>query len=253
MFAVALFAAGLLMLSRGGTTTHSATATQAQSSHMLPLIGEQEWGMWHPGQRNTSFPTTRTSFRVGQIITVPGAVSIRVDSIDRNWQPQPWQRSPFPVGGQDDASGKEVILVHFTLTNLNSEPIGYSDQYFSLVRANGHEQRVAALAELTGDQYGSFGHTSPWLFPGATAHTFVPFLVNSGEQPRLFVFYWAHLKPNTATASRPSRGYTPIVIGVARVAVALTGPQAAQATTTSTVTFAPDSTFTVRSTDIYSH
>ncbi len=253
VIAIALFAAGLFMLSRGGGMVHSTPASQANSSRLLSLIGEQGWGMWRARQLNASFPTTRTAFRVGQTITVPGYVSIRVDGVDRNWQPQPWQQSPAPVGGQDDVSGKEVILVHFTLTNLSTEPIGYSDQYFSLVRANGHEQRVAALAELTGDQYGSFGHTSPWLFPGASAHTFVPFLVNPGEQPRLFVFYWSHLKPNTQISSKNPRGTKPLSSGVARVAIALTGLQASQATTAGSVTFVPNTTFTVRSTDVYSH
>jgi len=252
VIALALFAAGFFMLSRGGMA-HSTPASQANSSRLLSLIGEQEWGMWHAWQLNVSFPTTQAAFRAGQTITVPNYVSIRVDGVDRNWQPQPWQQSPAPVGGQDDASGKEVILVHFTLTNLSTEPIGYSDQFFSLVRANGHEQRVAALAELGGDQYGSFGHTSPWLFPGASAHTFVPFLVNPGEQPRFFVFYWSQLKPNTQTSGKNPRGIKPLSSGVARITFALTGLQVPQVTAAASVSFVPNTTFTVRSTDVYSH
>jgi len=222
-----------------------------------PLVEESEWGMWHKGDVAQSFPTRQHPYSIGQTISVPNYVSIRVDSVDRNWTPQPWQASPFPVGFQDDAHGKEVILVRFTITNLSHTTMNYSDHYFSLGRANGHEQRVAALAELTGDQYGSFGRPTPWLLPGVTVHTFVPLLVNPGEQPRQFVLSWQTIDPThvtTVTATNGKEIVTPAYVKVARIPIALSAPfsQGSQTPPVSSVTFVPDTTFKVADADVYS-
>lgn len=181
---LSLLVIGIFLFLIGKVSANAASQNSAVSQLASTLIPESGWEMWHKGYIGQSFPTTLHPYEVGQTVTVPKNVSIRVDSVARNWTPQPWQVSPYPVGYQDDAKGKEVILVRFTITNLSEVPLGYTDHYFSLVRANGHEQRIATLAELTSDQYGSFDQTSPWLEPGATVHTFVPFLVNPGDPHR---------------------------------------------------------------------
>lgn len=130
----------------------------------------------------------------------------------------------------------------------------YSDLYFSLVRANGREQRVAALNELPGDQYGSFGAT-PWLLPGVTKHTFVPFLVNPGEQPKEFVFYRYTVQyPAQSTTSKAPVG-KPHWTGIARIPFALSAAHpgvASPASTAANITFAPVGTFVVTSGAVYS-
>ncbi len=240
----------LLFLSHARTSTGSSAKitvpARPASQKIGPLVPESQWGRWHKGDLGQTFPTTTHSLVPGQTITVPNFVSIRVDSVDRNWTPQPWQLSPSASGYQDDAAGKEVILVRFTIENLSKTPVMYSDSYFSLMRANGHEQRVAELNELTGDQYGSFGHTSPWLEPGALVHTFVPFLVNPGEQPKQFVLTWKTIDPTKSSQSGTER--LPSYLHIARIPIALS----ASTTPGSSVTFVPDATFTVTTADVYS-
>lgn len=181
----------------------------------------------------------------GQTIIVPNYVSVRVDSVERKWTPQPWQVSPYPSGFQDDATGKEVILVRFTIQNLSKTPIMYLDDYFSLVRANGREQRVATLNELTGDQYGGFAQT-PWLKPGALVHTFVPFLVSPGEQPQQFMLTWRPIDPTKSI--QVGRETLPAYMNIARIPIVLT----ASIVPGSTVTFVSNTTFKVTAADVYS-
>ncbi|HLG62574.1 MAG TPA: hypothetical protein VKY19_11615 [Ktedonosporobacter sp.] len=246
----------LLLIGNLSANAASQSASAPSSQKIGPLIPESEWGMWHKGNVAQSFPTTQRPYTIGQTVTVPNYVSIRVDGVDRNWTPQPWQVPPSPVGFQDDAKGKEVILVRFTLTNLSNAPVLYSDHYFSLVRANGHEQRVATLAELTGDQYGSFGRTTPWLLPGATTHTFVPFLVNPGEKPQQFVLSWQvvdHTQQPIVSANSP-KGTMPFYANIARIPILLSFPPMSrtQASAASSITFVSDTKFTITGANVYS-
>lgn len=245
----------LLFQSHGGTSTASNSSPKVTTSinlsqKSLPLIPESQWGKWYKGDQGESFPTTKSPFVQGQTIIVPNYISIRVDSVTRNWTPQPWQASPPGAGGQDNAAGKEVILVRFTIKNLSSVPLPYSDGYFSLVRASGHEQRVAELNELTGDQYGSFGQTSPWLHPGAMVHTFVPFLVNPGEKPEQFVLSWRMVDPTKTHTVSTSHGTEtlPSYQNIARIPINLS----ASAAPGSSATFVKNATFTVTTSDVYS-
>lgn len=254
VLAVGILIAGAFLLFLG----HARTSTGSSAKITLPvhhasqksgsLVPESEWGMWYKGDLGQTFPTIIAPFVSGQTVTVPNYVSIRVDSVSRNWTPQPWQVSPPGAGGQDDAAGKEVILVRFTIQNLSTTPVMYLDSYFSLVRANGHEQRVAELDELTGDQYGGFGNTL-WLEPGAIVHTFVPFLVNPGEQAQQFVLNWKTIGP-TKTSSNGQESI-PSYLNIARIPIALS-TSIAPGTPGSSVTFVPDTTFTVIATDVYS-
>jgi hypothetical protein len=261
--AISFLIVGALLLFWGQMHPTAMASSRKASIPLQPAsrrnTPESEWGRWHKGDQGQTFPTTVHSFVSGQTIIVPNYISIRVDGVDRNWTPQPWQMPPSSSGGQDDATGKEVILVRFTIQNLSNTPVPYSDSYFSLVRANGHEQRVAALDELSGDQYGSFGQTNPWLEPGAIVHTFVPFLVNPGEQPKQFVVSWRTLDLTKTTTASSSKGTIrlPPYVNVARVAIALNA-LTAQATSAAptvsaiTATFVPGATFTVSSSNVYS-
>ena len=245
---------GVLLFLIGQIPANAAVSHTTAVPRPAGLIEEPEWGYWHKSQLGQPFPTVQHLYEIGQTITVPHNVSISVDNVERNWTPQPWQAVSNSVGYQDDAIGKEILLVRFTITNLSNTPIGYSDSSFSLVRANRHEQHVAALAELPGTQYGSFGQTSPWLQPGATMHTFVPFLVNPGEQPQRFVLSWRTIDPTrftTVTAKNGKKINMPVYINVARIPISLVAPSS-KATSVSAVTFAPDMTFTVANADVYS-
>lgn len=251
ILAVGLLLIGALLLfqrhartSIGGVPTITVPVRHT-SQQIGPLVPESQWGRWYKGDLGQAFPSTTHPFASGQTIIVPNYVSIRVDSVERNWTPQPWQVSAYPAGYQDDATGKEVILVRFTIQNLSKTPVMYLNSYFSLVRATGHEQRVAALDELTGDQYGSFGQT-PWLEPGAMVHTFVPFLVNRGEQPQQFVLTWKTIDPTKSI--RNGNETLPSYLNIARIPIALSASTAPG----SSVTFVPDTTFTVTAADVYS-
>jgi len=233
-----LVAVALLLMENLPIDVVSQPGTIHQQSSSL--VEEAQWGMWYKGNITQSFPTTLHPYTMGQTITVPGYVSIRVDGITRHWTARSWHISPYLIFKKDDATGKEVILVHFTLTNLKHIPIGYSDRYFSLVRANGREQRVARLAELTASRYGCFGHMSPWLSPGATVHTFVPFLVNPGERPLQFVLSWQTLDAPYARIAR-----IPIVLSTFPSSVV-------HRLDRHLVKFVPDAIFTVDNADVYS-
>lgn len=247
---LAVLVLGFAMLVVGRTYVHAGSATVR---HTLPVFGESTWGKWHKEDVGARYPTMSRPLAIGATLNVPNDTSIRVDSIDRNWAPVgPWQTEPTQPGGQDDARGKEIILVRFTITNMSSEPLNYTDAYFSLIRANGHEQRVAALAELTGDQYGSFGQATPWLMPGVTKHTFVPFLVNPGEQPRAFVYYrFRQQWPQTGAPQGKSIHTPPTLVGIARVVVSLT-QQKTSGQSSQPLTMSPDASYTVSTSDVYS-
>jgi hypothetical protein len=219
-----------------------------------PLNPESSWGMWHKSDIGLKFPATQTAYSIGDTVTVSKYLSFRVDSIDRNWAPQPWQESPAPYY-QDDSRGKEVILVRFTITNLSTTPVRYSDHYFSLVRANGREQRVALLNDLTGDEYGSFGHTNPWIPPGVTVHSFVPFLVNPKEVPHFFNLYWYRydITPTNDPRKQGLGNSQSNAVGVAKISVTLSSPGNGHLpTSTGNESFASDINFTVTSSDVYS-
>ena len=241
---------GLSLMLIGQTQAHSGSAP---AQRKLPIFGESTWGKWHKEDIGTRFPTMISSFSVGETIVVQRDTSIRVDSIDRNWSPAgPWQTQPTQPGGQDDARGKEIILIRFTITNLSAIPLNYSDAYFSLIRSDGREQRVAALAELTSEQYGSFGQTTPWLMPGVSAHSFVPFLVNPGERALSFVFYRFDLQWTQSGAPQGKSVQTPPnVVGIARVVVNLTNPQASAQASQPRIVM-PNGTYVVSASDVYS-
>lgn len=256
---VILFVQTFIGFHTGSVSATSAGAlAAAQQPHKLaPLIGEKSWGLWNQRDVGYTFPTTQQPFSMGETVDVSHEVEIRVDQVDRNWQPQAWQQAPSPAGGQDDATGKEVILVRFTITNLSQTPLDYYFDSFSLIRAGGHEQRVATLNDLTPDQFGPFGSGVGWLQPGVTKHTFVPFLVNPGEQPRAFVFSLHHYEPLTASASTPvgatsKGGVAQKYVPDARIVVALPTPGSAQPAATAQVTFTPNATFAVTTSDVYS-
>lgn len=231
----------------------------------LPNYTESQWGKWTSYDVGKwKFPTVQVPFSMGQKVVFPNQIAIQIDEVDRNWQPQAWQVSPNAHSRQDDTTNKEVILVRFTVTNLSSMPMGYNDQYFSLIRNNGHEQRVADLDDLTGDQYGAFDDTNPWLTPGATKHSFVPFIVNKGEQHLIFVYYdykvdWTqnsgpqYIQVPGSTKMIPNA--TPNYVGIARIPFTLSSisPSTTQVASPTVITFSSDSTFTVSGSNVYSH
>src|SRR5450432_3378601 len=117
IFGISLLAVGTLLLLLGTQSFPASAASQSQTeknaviltpmtgqssgSTVDPLTEEPEWGMWHKEDAALSFPTRQQSYSMGQTITVPKVLSIRVDGIDRQWTPQSWQLSPSPVGYQD--------------------------------------------------------------------------------------------------------------------------------------------------------
>ena len=248
---------------------HSAlpvSAANIENTHVpTSNIPETQWGKWGKGDLGMKFPTIKSPFLMGQKVIIPNQIAIQVDEIDRNWQPQSWQVSPRASAIQDAVgTNQEVIMVRFTVTNLSSTSLGYSNLYFSLIRSNKHEQRVGELNTLTSDQYGAFGDTNPWLNPGVTKHSMVPFIVNKGEQNLSFVYYvynveWIQnsgpqfIQPQGSTHSVPNQ--TPKFVDIARVSFTLSPSSSSTASPNSSgvKVFSPDATFTVQRTDIYSH
>lgn len=133
--------------------------------------------------------TDRRAFYFGDTVTMPNGLALKVLSVERNWQPLAAVAATYgnePDG--DNPAGREIILVWFQATNTSTAPIVYSSSMFSLLRTNMPEQRVAVLASLLPTSYGDYG-VEPWLLPGQSKTTFVPFLVTIGEQPVSFQYY----------------------------------------------------------------
>ncbi len=112
-------------------------------AHVNNSIPDNTWGRWSCDDLGTTYPVASREFSTGQTIIIPNYRSFRVDSVERNWRPT----DEFDPEG-DDISGKEIILVHLSVTNIsNTDSDGFNPVTFlTLIRANGHEQRCALLA-----------------------------------------------------------------------------------------------------------
>lgn len=263
----ALIFFGVVVLALVGIFHSALPVSAANPGKAAPVsnIPESQWGKWKSSDIGRAFPTVKIPFSMGQKIIVPNQIAIQVDEVDQNWQPQAWQVSPHASSIQDAVGGnQEVILIRFTITNLSSTPLGYSSLYFSLVRSNGDEQRIADLNALTSDQYGAFGDTNPWLKPGVTKHSMVPFVVNKGEQNLTFVYYVYNVDwiENSGPPLIPVKGskhkvpnQTPKFVDIARVPVtfSLKAPTTLPTASGEVRGFVPSTTFTVQSADVYSH
>jgi len=129
------------------------------------------------------------------------------------------------------ASGGEIAARPMS----NNRQVEYDGDnfFFTLQRAGQPEQRVAVLSVLPPTSYGSMGKV-PWLLPGESMDTFVPFLIKPGAAPESFQYYY--YAPSHKVIDRLSVGLK-----------ASSQPTAQQAAPTANVyTFAGTESITVR-------
>lgn len=182
--------------------------------------------------KRTAITDSRTFF-LGDTVTLPSGLELTISRVERNWQPPAVVSASFGrYADGDNPAGREILLVWFTGTNRGTGPIGFSDNAFTLTRAGRPEQRVAQLASLPPSAYGDQG-VQPWLLPGESKTTFVPFLVNPGEVPTSFHYYEAPGTMPTDATSLPT---------LTRVSFQLAAPEGRQARS---FTFRGDTTLVV--------
>lgn len=178
------------------------------------------------------------NFYLGDAVTMPDGLRLQVLRVERNWQPTAAVSQSYGSDHDgDNPTGRETILVWFTATNVGSSSLGYSDSVFTLQRAGRPEQRVAHLASLLSSDYGSRGEV-PWLWPGQSMTTFVPFLITPGEAPISFQYYSSPTQPAVSKAQAATLP-TPIL---SRLSVQLRSPATRPATS---FTFVSSQTITV--------
>jgi hypothetical protein len=201
VFAVLLIIIGLIAAIRYGIRQHllADCNEHAQVSERTP-VPDNSWGRWRCYDIDTTYPSTHASFAIGQTIIIPNYRSFQVDSIERNWQPSAGAR--LSGAGADDITNKEIIRIHVSVTNISTNTEGFNpDFFFALMRANEHEQRIAALNFDTPDKFVISGNF-PWQQPGDTLSMAIPFLIDPGEQPRSFIFLWSELEPPSTPIAR---------------------------------------------------
>lgn len=199
-------AAGLVVIVATLLVIHSLQSAQADGVRGFHDANGNKGGFWN--KPDTAFYMKREAvtdgrtFYLGDSVTLPDGLELTVTKVERDWQP------PAAVSGSfgryadgDNPAGREVMLVWFTGTNHSATPIGFTDSAFTLTRAGRPEQRVARLASLPSSAYGDQG-IQPWLLPGESKTTFVPFLVNQGEVPTAFHYYES--PPVSAGSSLPT-------------------------------------------------
>lgn len=168
-------------------------------------------------------------FYIGDVITMPDGLKLKVTSVQRNWQPPAVVTNTFGREQDgDNPAGYEVVLVWFRAMNAGTSPIVYNDSEFTLVALGEHELRIAQLASLLPTAYGDKG-VEPWLLPGETKETFVPFLVTPGSTLTSFQYYF--VPPLSATQA-------PLL----RLSISLEDPSHR---TSANLTFKPDKAITV--------
>lgn len=183
---------------------HGLQSVQADNVHGFHDANGNKGGFWNKSDvafymKREAITDSRT-FYMGDSITLPDGLELTVTKIERNWQPPAAVSNSFGrYADGDNPAGREVMLVWFTGTNHGTTPIGFTDSAFTLTRAGRPEQRVARLASLPPSAYGDQG-VQPWLLPGESKTTFVPFLVNHGEVPTVFHYYEA---PPVSAGSPP--------------------------------------------------
>jgi hypothetical protein len=184
--------------------------------------------------------TNSQSIYIGDTVQMANDLSLQVTQVERNWEPAAAVASSYGRNHDgDDPEGREIILVWFTATNHGTTAIAYNDSQWTLLRPGKSEQRVARLASLLPTAYGDDG-VEPWLLPGESKSTFVPFLVTPGEAVTSFQYYMP--QPQAANATKPVGQTTRATL--ARLSVQLRAPLAALATARSVV-FTGDITITV--------
>jgi hypothetical protein len=133
--------------------------------------------------------TNSALVRVGNAIIMPNGLKIQVTNIQRNWQPSlAIQDSLGRIHDGDNPTGKEIILVWFKASDVGNAPIGFLLASFSLAVQGRAEQRVANLEVIPPQSFGSMNN-SPWLLPGQSMTTFVPFLVTPSAKLGSFKYY----------------------------------------------------------------
>jgi hypothetical protein len=106
-----------------------------------------------------------------------------------------------------------------------------NDSMFTLQMPGVPEQRIAHLSTLLPSSYGDKG-VEPWLLPGQSMTTFVPFLINPGAKPISFQYY-------IATFSSPSSTQLPVLT---RLSILLQDVHVISRTVSTPFTFTADKT-----------
>lgn len=199
----------------------------------------QYWNMPEAAfQEKRQVKVDSRAFYIGDTVTMPDGLRLQVLRVERNWQPTAAVSQSYgSVHDGDDPTGRETILVWFSATDVGSVPLSYNDSMFTLQRTGKPEQRVAHLASLLPTDYGNRGEV-PWLLPGQSTTTFVPFLVSPGENVVSFQYYSTPIQP-PVSKSQASTLSPPVL---SRLTVRLQSPTTR---TTGSFTFAASQTVTV--------
>jgi hypothetical protein len=188
---------------------------------------------WSMPDARFSQPFTVTTdprpFTIGDTVTMPNGLQLRVTRVERNWQPSSAQATFGKTPDTDNPAGREIIRVWFTAADVGQDPVAFNNFFFTLQRAGRPEQRVAVLSVLPPTSYGSMGKV-PWLLPGESTETYVPFLINPGEAPESFQYYY----------------YAPSHKVIDRLSVELKASSQPAAQTANVYTFAGTKSITVR-------
>ena len=138
-------------------------------------------------------------FYLNDTVIMPNGLELQVQQVQRNWQAPAVVTASYGKNHDgDDPTGHEVILVWFHAKNVGKTPIVYNDSMFTLQMPGAVEQRVAHLSTLLPLSYGDKG-IEPWLLPGQSMTTFVPFLVSPGAVPISFQYYIAVFPKSVST------------------------------------------------------
>jgi hypothetical protein len=174
-------------------------------------------------------------FYLNDKVVMPNGLELQVQQVQRNWQaPAAVTASYGSNHDGDDPTGREVILVWFIAKNVGTKPIVYNDSMFTLQMPGIPEQRIAHLSTLLPSSYGDKG-VEPWLLPGQSMTTFVPFLINPGTTPISFQYY-------IATFSSPSSTQLP---ELTRLSILLQNAHVLSRVDSKPFTFTADKTTTV--------
>ena len=247
---IAIVAGLLLAGAVVGLAVQSARASGSNPPH--PHIG------LHTGNNDTgqywsksdaAFTTARTAQTnskpayIGQSVAMPNGLELKVTQVQRNWQPTALVSATYGRNHDgDDSTGREIILVWFTATDVGTAPIGYNDSMFTLLCPGKHEQRVAVLSSLLSSAYGDDG-VEPWLLPGQSKTTFVPFLVNIGEAVTSFQYY---IPPQFIPNATQQTSVPPLVrLSIQLSQLSVLPTQSQTPATSAVIAFVADTTITV--------
>lgn len=169
-----------------------AAQTLSNSTKSIAVTGSkgQYWNMPETAIYGKRIATIDSrTFYIGDAVIMPNGLKLQVTRLQHNWQPTSAVAATYGrIKDGDDPSGREVLAVWFQATDVGTSPIVYNDSFFTLQVAGKAEQRVAHISSLLRTAYGDHG-ANPWLLPGQSTTTFVPFLVTPNVNLMSFQYY----------------------------------------------------------------